>query len=204
MKLTDPTGNTMGEVDITVAWAVAPPRRSLPSDGESDREPTASGIVSGPNREAAATGSSPEGVREHVMTDGQDQLPADSSDAAGPTKKANDTGDRARAEDAGGRLDVEAEEADTEGRGGDQMVPEPVQVVSRCFSVHASNLVLRVSDLDVAVLVTMAKGIVRVRMCGHVRQVRGSGQPLCLEFVVLLGARTLTPHGTNNAYLHNW
>lgn len=41
--------------------------------------------------------------------------------------------------------------------------PEPAQVVARYFTVHASDLVLRVSDLDVAVLVTMAKSIVRVR-----------------------------------------
>lgn len=180
VKLSDPTGNTMGEVDITVAWAVAPPRQSLPSDGKSDREPTAPRIVSGPNREAAVTAGSTEGVREHALTDVQAELAAGSSDAAAtlPTKKTNDTNDRTRDEDAGGRSEAEVGKTDVEERGGDQIVPEPVQVVSRCFSVHASNLVLRVSDLDVAVLVTMAKGIVRVRMCGHVREARDTGQGL--------------------------
>lgn len=206
VKLSDPTGNTVGEVDITVAWAVAPPLQILPSDGKSDRELTAPGIVSGPNREAAVTGGSTEGVREHALIDGQAELAADSSDAATtlPTKKTNDTGDRTRDEDADGRSEAGVGKADAEGRGGDQIVPEPVQVVSRCFSVHASNLVLRVSDLDVAVLVTMAKGIVRVRMCGHVRQARGSGQGLCLDFVFLLGARMVAPQGTNFAYSRNW
>lgn len=41
--------------------------------------------------------------------------------------------------------------------------PEPAQVVARYFTMQASDLVLRVSDLDMAVLVTMAKSIVRVR-----------------------------------------
>lgn len=175
VKLTDAAGNTTGEVDITVAWSVAPPRRPIPSDGGSDRGTIEKGIVSSPNREASAKAGSSVGVRERTLEDGQAALLVADSLEAGvtlSTEKTSDTDGRMRVEDAGGGgSEAGVGEADDAGRGGDQMVPEPVQVVSRCFSVHASDLVLGVSDLDVAVLVTMAKGIVRVRvgLCGGIK-----------------------------------
>lgn len=65
---------------------------------------------------------------------------------------------------AAGGAEKKGTEVNVDGMNEDEdRFPEPAQVVARYFTMQASDLVLRVSDLDVAVLVTMAKSIVRVR-----------------------------------------
>lgn len=158
VQLTDTVGDTLGEVDVTIAWAVAPPlppllsptRRSssgvavVESQGQQEDAPVMTDTTAA-TRTASPPGSSLEAL---LAPDGETRSNGDDP------------------EGGGARAEAEAEAgATSDGDGGVEPFPEPAQVVSRCFSMHASDLVLRVSDLDVAVLVTMAKGIVRVRMC---------------------------------------
>lgn len=148
VPLTDPTGTGVGEVDITVAWAVAPPSEPAASEVDSDRATVV--------REEGGAGDGTVAVSA-----------ADTSDAAGSLPPAKDMdGNDDDAEEAGTVDGSERRRGTMDSEGGmrGEAFPEPAQVVSRCFSMRSSDLVLRVSDLDVAVLVTMAKGIVRVRL----------------------------------------
>lgn len=168
VRLTDTVGDTLGEVDVTIAWAVAPPlppllsptRRSssgiaaIESQDQQEVAPVMTDTTA--VTRTASPGSSLEALLapdEETRGNGGDNM---SGDAGAAETDGN-------AEGGGARAEVEAEAgASGDGDGGVETFPEPAQVVSRCFSVHASDLVFRVSDLDVAVLVTMAKGIVRV------------------------------------------
>lgn len=163
VQLTDTVGDTLGEVDITVAWMVAPP---LPPLSQTRRSSSSVAAIEPQDQQedppvmtdttAATTtgslGSSPEALL----------APDEETSGNGDDEHGGNAGAAADGGDAGkGGLRAGAG-ADGDGDGGVEPFPEPAQVVSRCFSMHASDLVLRVSDLDVAVLVTMAKGIVRV------------------------------------------
>lgn len=173
VRLTDTVGDTLGEVDITIAWAVAPPLPPL----SATRRPSSSVATNEPHEQqedapvmtettaATVTGSSGKSsevllVHDKETSDNGDDKRGGNAGGAGTYGDAEGGGAPAEAEaDGDGEGEVEGD-----GDGGADPFPEPAQVVSRCFSMHASDLVLRVSDLDVAVLVTMAKGIVRVRV----------------------------------------
>lgn len=204
VPLTSPDGDSVGEVDISVAWALAPPPPAPPTPSLSPRSDAADDSAAlvdqeGRGSDAAspaltATASSRKDVNSPT---GENTLArADTVGAPsvglGSTSEPDAKGGKATA----GVIKGEVHPTDGEARAAPASVaaagerevsreefPEPAQVVSRCFSMHASDLVMRVSDLDVAVLVTMAKGIVRVR--AHLSGVlvtkswRASLQELC-------------------------
>ena len=193
VRLTDEAGNAAGEVDLTIAWAVAPPSPALspsrrPSSSAAATEPgdrtssadgkAAAAAIAGGDSSSALSNTG--GGGGHGAGDRAAVAPSSPGALAILSREATDNGNGNGADgdaaggDSGAAIAKGAVEKGasaragagtgprSDGGGGVEQFPEPAQVVSRCFSMHASDLVLRVSDLDVAVLVTLAKGFVRV------------------------------------------
>ncbi|CAN0072665.1 unnamed protein product, partial [Ectocarpus fasciculatus] len=160
VPLTDPAGGVTEEVDVTIAWAVAPPQPPPPPLSPTRRPASSSTTAGGEaaGEEFTAVAATPEALvvpgKETAGGGGGDKESGglDTNSAAA----GRETSDKAAAAAATAGI-ASADES----RGGEPFL-EPAQVVSRCFSMHTSDLVFRVSDLDMAVLVTMAKGIVRI------------------------------------------
>lgn len=161
VTLVDAAGDPRVDLDMTVAWALAPPDSC--STIESEVRPLASeenGEGSSPGERAVATAA--------PLTHDEQDTPGDTAITSGT---GADSRDAKESSVSGGRGAVPGDRENGLDRnrasmnvdvGDEEDMPEPAQVISRCFSIRASNMVMRVSDLDVAVLVTMGKGIARV------------------------------------------
>lgn len=163
VSLADPAGRAIGEIEISVAWAVAPvpPAQYFESDSESEMN----GIVETDPATTETTAADAAGLSHDdigLLSVNKNDYSGTAGAHGGGSKEENAEKEVKHAAEQGGRRD------EREGKGGErgegEAFPSPVQVVTRAFSMHTSDLVLRVSDLDVAVLMTMAKSIVRVCM----------------------------------------
>lgn len=161
VTLVDAAGDPRVDLDITVAWALAPPDSCSTSESESRALASEENRAGSSPGEGAVSTAAPltHGEQDtrgnETITSGMGADSRDAKESAVSGGKGAAPGDR---ED-----DLDRNRASmNDDIGDEENMPEPAQVISRCFSIRASNMVMRVSDLDVAVLVTMAKGIARV------------------------------------------
>lgn len=190
VSLATPGGTAVEEVDISLAWVVAspflPPREDA-EDIDAGARANGNGVAELPDgqlppMEASAGEGVPveRGAADALVAAGAGAgagaggAEAGAGAAAGAGAVAHGGQPMGNAGKGGFPDDATGEVA--EGRGAEdeeedeELLTEPSQVVQRNFEVQASDLVMRVSDLDVAVLATMARGIVRVGGAARLRR----------------------------------
>lgn len=180
VPLTDRAGQATQEIDISVGWTLTSPV-SLSYDGDDNMANEAGeAVVDSPSsgeHVAMSKRASREKRSEVDEALASVEAAASAAATAGLTRAATmaaapgapstiDAANSGERDDTIPPREAERRAADVDEEDDEVVFPEPAQVVARCVTMRASDLVLRVSDLDVAVLVTMAKGIVQVRVCG--------------------------------------